>query len=137
MQSINRATLLGSLGRDADTKAVGDGTHRLATVSIATSRGVKDRNGEWQTETDWHRVSIWNPHEKLVPLLRKGARVYVEGRLHTRSWDDPNGAGKRYVTEIVCNSRDVIVVGGSQSGNGGSPPQRQAPQSQSADDIPF
>ena len=114
--NTNNVRLIGSLGRDAETKAIGDGTQRVANISIATSRRVKDRNGEWQDATDWHRAVIWNPHEKLEPKLRKGAKVILDGRLQTRSWDGKDGE-KRYATEVICNSRDVMVL--ALAGNGG------------------
>ena len=107
-RSLNRVTLLGRIGKDADSKFIGNGTH-VCAFSLATERAWKDQAGEWKKETDWHNVVLWRS-EKLAQYLTKGASVYVEGRLSTRSYD--KDGQKRYVTEIV--SDNVILCGGPQ-----------------------
>lgn len=109
MTSINRVQLLGALGQDADVRTMPDGETRLANISVATSRRHKTRSGEWTESTDWHRCVIWYPHAQLLERLRKGARVLLEGRLQTRSWQDARG-DKRYATEVVATGSDVLVV---------------------------
>jgi single-strand DNA-binding protein len=155
-RSINKVTLLGHLGKDAETKFTPSGVART-TFTVATNRRWKDQQtGEWKEETDWHNVVLWRS-ENLANYLLKGKQVYVEGRLQTRSYDDKDGQ-KRYVTEIVAD--DVILLGArgdSAAASGGdfdrpvSMPrsaQRPQPAAQSAppedfsqgitdDDVPF
>ena len=112
MRSVNSVTLLGNIGRDAETKFTQGGVART-TFSVATSRRWKDQaSGEWKEETDWHNVVLWKS-EKVADYLTKGKQVYVEGRLQTRSWEK-NGE-KRYSTEIVA--QDVILLGGAGDKN--------------------
>jgi single-strand DNA-binding protein len=99
--SVNRVMLIGNLGRDPEihsTKAGG----KIANLTIATSESWKDKSGERQSRTEWHRVVIFN--EALVKIaenyLKKGSKVYVEGQLETRKWTDQAGVEK-YTTEIV------------------------------------
>ena len=115
-RSVNKVILLGNLGKDAETKFTPSGVAR-STFSVATSRRWKDQNsGEWKEETDWHNVILWRA-ENLANYLTKGTRVYVEGRLQTRSWDDKDGK-KNYMTEVVAD--ELILLGGrGESGPGG------------------
>lgn len=108
-RSVNSVTLLGHLGKDAETKSTPLGVSKT-TFSIATSRRWKDQqSGEWKEETDWHNIVLWRS-ENVANYLLKGKQVYVEGRLQTRSWDDQSG--KHYITEVVAE--DVILLGGGQ-----------------------
>lgn len=100
--SINKAILVGNLGRDPEIRSTSDGT-RIANLSLATSEAWRDRqSGERRERTEWHRVVIFN--ERLVEVaekyLRKGSKIYVEGALQTRKWTD-NGGEERYSTEVV------------------------------------
>ena len=105
--SINRADLLGNLGADAEFRQLRDGAV-VAQLRLATSRSWKDReSGEWQEETEWHDVSVWNA-DRLRGRLRKGDRVHVSGRLRTRSWER-DGMTRRS-TEIVCPAGAVILL---------------------------
>lgn len=107
-RSVNKVILLGNLGRDAETKFTPSGIAKT-TFSVATSWRAKDpQTGEWKEHTDWHNVVLWRS-ENLANYLTKGTKVYVEGRLQTRSWDDKDG-NKRYMTEVVAD--DVILAGG-------------------------
>jgi single-strand DNA-binding protein len=134
-RSVNKVTLLGHLGKDAETKFTPSGVSR-STFTIATNRRWKDQqSGEWKEETDWHSCVLWRS-ENLANYLLKGKQVYVEGRLQTRSWEDKDGQ-KKYMTEVVCD--DLILLGGrgGESGGGGgeyTPPltsqPRSAPRSQ-------
>ena len=106
MFSLNRVELIGNLGKDAEIKYTQNGTER-ALFSVATERSYKDKqSGEWKRETDWHNVGLWRPHDWFKENLKSGRKVYVSGRLQTRSYDDRDG-NKRYVTEIVAE--DVMV----------------------------
>ncbi len=120
--SINRWTGYGNLGRDADIKFTANGT-QVANFSVATSHGKKKPDGTWENLTDWTNCVLWK-NEKTAAQLLKGTRVYVEGRLSTRSYEDKDGK-KIYATEVICDS--VIPANGntgSSAGNGG-------------DDLPF
>ena len=107
-RSVNKVILVGNLGKDAETKFTQGGT-AVTKFTIATGRRWKDKqSGEWKEETDWHNVVLWQA-ENLANYLLKGKQVYVEGRLHTRSYDDKDGK-KQYFTEVVAE--DVILLGG-------------------------
>src|SRR5580658_8373973 len=118
-KSVNKVILLGNLGRDAETKFTPGGTS-VTKFSIATSFNRKDpQSGEWKEETNWSNVTLWKA-ENLAPYLLKGTRVYLEGRLQTRSYEDKDGK-KMYATDVVVDARDVVLLGGSQ-GRGGEGP---------------
>ena len=102
--SINKAILIGNLGRDPEIRSTQDGT-KIANFSVATSENWRDRStGERRERTEWHRVVIFD--EKLTEIaekyLRKGSKVYVEGQIQTRKWQDQSGQEK-YTTEVVLN----------------------------------
>lgn len=107
-RSVNKVILVGNLGRDAETKYTPAGVP-VTKFSVATSRRWKDQQtGDWKEETDWTNVVLWR-QENVANYLTKGKQVYVEGRLHTRSYDDKDG-NKRWSTEVVAD--DVILLGG-------------------------
>jgi single-strand DNA-binding protein len=107
-KSVNEVTIIGNLGKDAETKFTQSGTS-VANFSVATSRSWKDKqSGEWKEQTEWHRIVLWQA-EKLAPFLLKGKQVYIKGHLQTRSYDDKEGR-KVYTTEIVAD--DVMLLGG-------------------------
>lgn len=97
---INKVTLIGNLGRDPEVKTFESGGN-VAKLAIATNENYKDKNGEWQTSTEWHDVVIWNQEQK-VSKLQKGNLVYIEGKLATRSYEDQSGNTRR-VTEVKAN----------------------------------
>ncbi|MFQ6017238.1 MAG: single-stranded DNA-binding protein [Kiloniellaceae bacterium] len=102
--SVNKVILVGNLGRDPEIRSTQDGTP-VGNLSVATSESWRDKNtGERRERTEWHRVVIFN--ERLVEIaekyLRKGSKVYIEGQLQTRKWQDQSGAD-RYTTEVVLN----------------------------------
>jgi single-strand DNA-binding protein len=115
-RSINKAILLGHLGKDAETKFTPSGTARTS-FTLATSRRWKDQQtGDWKEETDWHNVVLWRS-ENLANYLLKGKQVYVEGRISNRSYEDKDG-NKKFFTEIVAD--EVILLGGRGEGGGPS-----------------
>ena len=129
-RSLNRVTLLGNLGQDADVKSTGSGVS-VASMSIATERRWKDKNSdEWKSETDWHRVTLWRC-EGVAKFLTKGKSVLVEGRLQTRSYD--KDGEKRYVTEVIADN--VILLGDGRGGDASTP--GRPPAEASDDDVPF
>lgn len=100
--SVNKVLLLGQVGRDPEVKEIGGA--KYATFSLATSESYKDKNGERQTNTEWHTIVCWrNTAEVVEKYVKKGSQLFIEGKLRTRSWDDSEGK-KRYVTEIVADN---------------------------------
>ena len=120
--SVNKVILVGNLGADPEVKSFQNGG-RVANLRIATSESWKDRNtGERQERTEWHNVAIFS--EGLVGVverfLRKGSKVYVEGQLRTRKWQDQQGQD-RYTTEVVLQGPGAVLtmLDGAQGGGGG------------------
>ena len=112
-RSLNKALLIGNLGSDPEIRATADGT-KVAGFSIATNRTWTDREGQSQERTEWHRIVAWaNLAEIAEQYLSKGDRVYVEGEIQYRSYEDRDGA-TRYVTEI--RARELVMLGGGDSG---------------------
>lgn len=115
---INKVILIGNLGQDPELKYTQAGT-AVANLSVATSRVWKDRDGNKQEETEWHRVIVWaQTAEFCSNYLSKGNKVYVEGRLQTRKWQDQNG-NDRYTTEIVANELKSLTPRASENSGGG------------------
>jgi single-strand DNA-binding protein len=116
-RSVNKVTLLGHLGKDAETKFTPSGV-AVTNFTLATSRRWKDQqSNEWKEETEWHRVVMWRS-ENVSNYLLKGKQIYLEGRLQTRSWEDKDGQ-KRDTTEVVVD--DLILLGGRGDSGGGPP----------------
>ena len=115
MASINKVIIIGNLGRDPETRYMPDGG-AITNISVATTDKWKDKNGEMQEKTEWHRVAFFGKLAEIAgEYLKKGSQVYVEGRLQTRKWQDKDGQDK-YTTEIVANQMQML---GSRSGAGG------------------
>jgi single-strand DNA-binding protein len=128
MASVNKVILIGNLGRDPETRYMPDGG-AVTNVSIATTETWKDKNGEKQEKTEWHRVAFFGKLAEIAgEYLKKGSQVYVEGRLQTRKWQDKDGADK-YTTEIVADRMQML---GSRQGMGGGEREREAPQDRDA-----
>tara|TARA_R110002126_G_C10104267_1_gene466554 strand:+ start:73 stop:450 length:378 start_codon:yes stop_codon:yes gene_type:complete len=96
-RGLNKATLIGNLGADPETRQVGE--TNVTSLRIATSETFKDRSGEQQERTEWHRLNLWDKLSDIAQqYLKKGSRIYVEGKIETRQWD--KDGEKRYSTEI-------------------------------------
>src|SRR6185436_2680745 len=129
-RSVNKVILLGHLGKDAETKFTPSGVSK-STFSVATSRRWKDQqSGEWKEETDWHNIVLWRS-ENVANYLTKGKKVYVEGRLHSRSYEDKDGV-KKYITEVVAD--DVILLGDR---GGAAPGGEEAGMNQSQQPVSY
>jgi single-strand DNA-binding protein len=127
MASVNKVILIGNLGRDPEVRYMPDGG-AITNVSIATTENWKDKNGEKQEKTEWHRVAFFGKLAEIAgEYLKKGSQVYVEGRLQTRKWQDKDGNDK-YTTEIVADRMQML---GSRQGMGGGG-DREAPERESA-----
>jgi single-strand DNA-binding protein len=115
-KSVNKVILVGNLGKDPEIKYTGGGT-AVASITVATSENFKDKqSGEWQERTEWHNVVLWQRLAEIAEkYLNKGSKVYIEGRLQTRSWEDKQGQ-KRYTTEVVAN--ELVLLGGRGEGGG-------------------
>jgi single-strand DNA-binding protein len=116
MASVNKVILLGNLGRDPETRYT-TGGDAVTNLNIATSEQWKDKSGEKQERTEWHRVVLFGRQAEIAgEYLKKGRSVYIEGRLQTRKYTDKDGVEK-YSTEIVGDRMQLI--GGSREGGGG------------------
>jgi len=121
-RSLNKVMLIGNLGADPEVRSTNNGS-RVATLSVATSRQWSGQGGEKQEKTEWHRVICWNnkgPGSQLADVaekyMKKGDRVYVEGRIEYRTWEDREKQ-TRYVTEVIA--REVILLGSRGGSEGG------------------
>jgi single-strand DNA-binding protein len=150
-KSVNKVILVGNVGKDPEIKFASNG-NAVASFSLATTDRTKDQGGNWTDRTEWHNlVAFQRTAEIIRDYVKKGSKLYVEGRIQTRSWDDKETNQKRYRTEIVVN--DLVLLsgrgegesGGSYARSGGSFDQRQpAPADDlvqsteiTDDDIPF
>ncbi|MFN3195436.1 MAG: single-stranded DNA-binding protein [Chlorobiota bacterium] len=116
-KSLNRVSLLGNLGRDPEIRTTPQGK-QVCTLNLATTESYKDKSGNWQDTTDWHRVVMWDYlAERAGKYLSKGSKVLVEGKLKTRSYEDQSGTTK-YITEVLA--RDMILLDSRSGGDGGS-----------------
>ena len=152
-RGINKVILVGNLGRDPEVRYTPSGA-AVANIAVATSESWKDKQtGEQQERTEWHRVVMFNRLGEIAgEYLKKGSKVYIEGKLQTRKWQDNSGQD-RYTTEIVANEMQMLDSrggGGSNEFDQSAPPPRAAASSQADasatpkgafddfdDDIPF
>ena len=116
-RSLNKVTLIGNLGNDPEVRST-TGGNRVATFSLATSRSWNDASGNKQEKTEWHRCVVWNTKSSQLAdivekYVKKGDKLYVEGRIEYRQWQDKDGQ-TRYSTEI--NVRELIMLGGGRGG---------------------
>jgi single stranded DNA-binding protein (ssb) len=107
MASVNKVILIGNLGRDPETRFLPDGG-AVTNISIATTDVWKDKSGDKQEKTEWHRVAFFGKLAEIAgEYLKKGSQVYVEGRLQTRKWQDKEGHEK-FTTEIIADRKSVV-----------------------------
>jgi single-strand DNA-binding protein len=146
-KSLNKVMLIGNLGKDPELRYTTSGV-AVATFSIATSESWKDQDGNLQERTEWHNIVVWRKLAEICgEWLKKGKRVYIEGRIQTRSYDDKNGV-KKYVTEIVADDM-IMLDGGGSAGKSTQAGGNQATEtsiqpgtgtvgtSEKDDDLPF
>ncbi len=118
--TVNKVILIGRLGQDPEVRYAPSG-NPVANFSIATNRMYKDRDGNMQEETEWHRIVAWmRLAEFAKEYLKKGMRVYVEGRLHYREWQDQNGV-KRNSIDIIANDIQMLESAGSRPAETNAP----------------
>lgn len=115
-RSYNQVTLLGNLGRDPEVRTTPQGK-KVCTLNLATTESYKDKTGNWQETTDWHRVVLWDFRADTAEKhLKKGSKVMIEGKLKTRSYEDQSGATK-YITEVLGNN--IVLIDSASGGEGG------------------
>lgn len=138
MASVNKAIIIGSLGRDPEIRYMPNGD-AACNLSVATSESWKDKSGEKQERTEWHRISMFGKLAEIAgQYLAKGSSVYLEGKLQTRKWTDKDGVEK-YTTEIIADKMQMLG-GNRETGREQKPqPSRQQrpPADDFEDDIPF
>lgn len=138
-RSLNKVILIGNLGRDPELSYTTAGV-AVAKFSIATSERWKDDSGAMQERTEWHNIVVWRKLAEICgQYLKKGSKVYIEGKLQTRSWDDKNTGVKRTSTEVVVN--DLIMLDSRQANGGGqiqaADEEPSTPAEPEKDDLPF
>lgn len=115
--SVNKAILVGNLGKDPELRYTAAGT-AVATFTLATTERFKNRNGDQQERTEWHNIVAWGPLAEICgKYLSKGRQVYVEGRIQNRSYDDREG-NKRYISEVVITEMQMLGRPGEEAGGG-------------------
>jgi single-strand DNA-binding protein len=116
-KSVNKVILLGNVGKDPEMRSTPGGT-LVANFTLATSDRQKDAQGNWQDRTEWHNlVAFTRTAEIIRDYVKKGSKLYVEGKIQTRSWDDKETGAKRYRTEIIVN--DLSLLSGREEGASG------------------
>jgi single-strand DNA-binding protein len=139
-RSLNKVMLIGNLGKDPELRYTTGGV-AVATFSLATNESWKDQDGNQQERTEWHNIVAWRKLAEISgEYLKKGRKVYIEGRIQTRSYDDRNTGAKRYITEIVADNLLLL----DPRGAGESPAAAPATEDQGGNaagpvgnDLPF
>jgi len=142
MASLNKALLIGNLGQDPELRYTPSG-RAVANFSIATTEQWKDKDGQKQERTDWHRIVLWGRQAEIAKdYLRKGKQIYLEGRIQTRSYDDKDG-NKKWITEVVGDRFLMLGRKDDTPGADEFPPPPAGSSAQpttsdtSDDDLPF
>ena len=117
-RSVNKVTLLGNVGKDPEIRSTAGG-NMVANLTLATSDNQKDAQGAWQERTEWHNLVAFKRTAEIVrDYVKKGSKLYIEGKITTRSWDDKESGQKRYKTEILVN--ELVLLSGREDGGAGS-----------------
>ena len=147
MAGVNKAILIGNLGRDPEVRTTTSG-QRVANFTLATSRSWTGQDGQRQEKTEWHSIVVWGKLAEICEkYLVKGKQVYIEGRIETRSWQDKESGATKYKTEIICEQMTMLGRASDRGGDNGydSPRGGGAPRDESFepagappdDDLPF
>ena len=144
MAYLNRATLIGNIGKDPEIKTLQNG-RKFVSFSLATSKRYRDNNGEQKEETQWHNIVIWGKTAETFENIGivKGTQLYIEGEITNRSWTDQTTGQKRYTTEINVSSFQILSSRNTQGTSGNGANQQTRPQPQQAynssddDELPF
>jgi len=141
MSSVNKAILIGNLGKDPEVRSI-EGGAKVASFPLATNEVYKGKDGNKVEQVEWHNVVVWRGLAELAEkYLKKGSQIYLEGKIKTRSWDDKEG-NKRYITEIIGDNITFLgkPADGNFSGrNAPAPTASDAPlvEDGGGDDLPF
>lgn len=123
-KSVNKVILLGNVGKDPEIRSTGGGT-MVANFTLATSDRYQDAQGNWQEKTEWHSLVAFKRTAEIVrDYVKKGSKLYIEGKIQTRNWDDKDTGKKVYRTEILVN--DLSLLSGREEGAGGYSRQSSA-----------
>jgi single-strand DNA-binding protein len=132
-KTVNKVILLGNAGKDPEIKSTNGGT-LVALLSLATADRFKDKQGEWQERAEWHNlVAYARSAEILRDYVKKGSKLFIEGRLTTRSWEDKESGKKMYRTEIVVGEISLLSANGKSNGRGGESERADVPSDQDND----
>lgn len=131
-KSVNKVILLGNVGKDPEIRSTGGGT-MVASLTLATSDRQKDAQGNWQDRTEWHNLKAFGRTAEIVrDYVKKGHKLYIEGKISTSSWDDKDSGQKRYRTEIIVNDLSLLS-GRDESGSSSGGYSRQSGSSNNFD----
>lgn len=142
---INKVILVGNVGKDPEVRHLDNGT-AFARFTLATSENYKDKEGNKVTNTEWHNIVLWRGLAEVAEkYVKKGSKLYIEGKITSRSYEDPNGGGTKYFTEIVGNTMQMLDSRSSGDNSSMPPPagdsQMDSPNSAdeplATDDLPF
>jgi len=129
-RSVNKVTLLGNVGKDPEIRSSASGV-MVANLTLATSDRFQDAQGGWQDRTEWHTLVAFKRTAEIVrDYVKKGSKLYIEGKLQTRSWDDKESGAKKYRTEIIVN--ELVLLSGREEGAGGGGGYSRAASSSSS-----
>lgn len=134
-KSVNKVILLGNVGKDPEIRSTGGGT-MVANFGLATTERSKDGQGNWQDRTEWHNIVAYGRLAEIVrDYVKKGHKIFIEGRLTTRNWDDKDSGKKMYRTEVIVN--DLSLLSGRDDGGASSGGySRQSTSASSVDQRP-
>ena len=117
-RSVNKVTLLGNVGKDPEIRSTPSGV-MVASFGLATSDRFQDAQGNWQDRTEWHNLKAFKRTAEIVrDYVKKGSKLYIEGKITTNSWDDKETGAKKYRTEILVN--ELVLLSGREEGAGGA-----------------
>jgi single-strand DNA-binding protein len=134
-RSVNKVILLGNVGKDPEIRSTPGGT-MVASLALATSDRQKDAQGNWQDHTEWHNLKAFNRTAEIVrDYVKKGSKLYIEGKLTTNSWEDKETKQKRYRNEILVN--ELVLLSGREEGSGGGAGGYNRPASASTSSASF
>lgn len=139
--SLNKVMLIGHLGKDPETRYTTNQNLPVTSFSMATTNSFKNKDGKWTDETTWHNIVAWNLSEFMRNALKKGSKIYLEGRIANREYMDKEQK-KRYISEVIVDRIIPLDARGDRGGDGGgqSMPESQEQQADSGspdEDLPF
>ena len=118
-KSLNKVQLIGNVGKDPEVKFTPSGT-AVAKFGLATNERFKDKSGEWQDRTEWHNIVAWQKLAEIIgQYVKKGSKIYIEGRLQTSNWEDKQSGEKKYRTEVIASDLLLLSGRGESSGSSG------------------